>query len=260
MKKELPEFVYRCLVCQHVKVKYQVPSKLLQPIQIPQWKGDRVTIDCMTGFSITRQRHDAIWIIVDNLTKLAHFLQVRIDYTLKRWLVRSCYSDDILRYVVIDFKGSWEDHLPLVEFAYNNSFQSSIQMAPEEALYGITNIFNEGKIVGHDLIRETEEKGKLTPDFIGPYEILEKTGLVAYQLALSSELENIYKVFHVSMLKRYYFNPSQVIPLKQIDVSPNMAYEEESIRILVRDVKELMNKMIPLVKMLWRNHSIEETT
>jgi hypothetical protein len=74
----------------------------------------------------------------------------------------------MLRCVVIDFEGSWEEYLPLVEFAYNNSFQSSIQMAPFEALYGrkcrtplCWTELNEGKVVGTDLIREIEEKVKI---------------------------------------------------------------------------------------------------
>lgn len=104
------------------------------------------------------------------------------------------------------------------------------------------------------------QKGKLSPIFVGSYEILDKVGLVAYRLALPPELSKIHNVFHVSMLRRYRSNPSHVVQIEELDVESNISYEEEPVRILAREVKELRTKKIPLVKVLWRNHSIEEST
>ena len=169
---------------------------------------------------------------------------------------------------MIDYEGSWDRHIPLIEFVYNNSFQSSIGMTPYEALYGrkcrtplCWTELSEKKVIGPDLIQETEEKvkmirerlkiandrqksyadmkrkdihyeigekvflkispwkkvmrfgknGKLSPRFIGPYEVIEKVGPVAYRLALPPELEKIHSVFHVSMLRRYRSDPSHVV-------------------------------------------------
>ncbi|KAL5815789.1 hypothetical protein ACOSQ3_024167 [Xanthoceras sorbifolium] len=356
MKKDVIEFVNRCLTCQQVKAEHQVPSGLLQPIAIPEWN-----------------KHDAIWVIVDRLTKSAHFLPVRTDYSLDRLaelyireIVRlhgvpvSIISDrdprftsrfwkkfqealgtrlsfstafhpqtdgqserviqvleDMLRSCVIEFEGSWADHLPLIEFAYNNSYQSSIAMAPYEALYGrkcrtplCWTELGEDRLVGPDLIRQTEEKvkiirdrlkiasdrqksyadlkrkeieydvgekvflkvspwkkvlrfgrkGKLSPRFIGPYEIIERVGPVAYRLALPPELEKIHNVFHVSMLRRYRSDPSHRVQAESIEIRPDLTYEEEPVQILDREIKELRNKRVPLVKVLWRNHQVEEAT
>ena len=76
--------------------------------------------------------------------------------------------EDMLRSCVIDYEGSWDRHIPLVEFVYNNSFQSSIGMAPYKALYGMkcrTSLcwtkLNEKKVISPDLIQETEEKVKM---------------------------------------------------------------------------------------------------
>ncbi|KAJ9159668.1 hypothetical protein P3X46_025154, partial [Hevea brasiliensis] len=70
----------------------------------------------------------------------------------------------------------------------------------------------------------------------------------------------IHNVFHVSMLRRYRSDPSHVISVEEIVIQPNLTYEEEPIKILAREVKELRNKIIPLVKILWRHHNTEEAT
>ena len=71
------------------------------------------------------------------------------------------------------------------------------------------------------------KSGKLSPRFIGPYEVIEKVGPVAYKLALPPELEKIHNVFHVSMLRRYKSNPSHVVPLETIELRPDLTYKEE---------------------------------
>ena len=77
------------------------------------------------------------------------------------------------------------------------------------------------------------KKGKLSPKFIGPYEVIEKVGPVAYRLALPFDLEKIHNVFHVSMLWRYRSDPSHVVSTETIELRPNLAYEEELVEILV---------------------------
>ena len=86
-------------------------------------------------------------------------------------------------------------------------------------------------------------KGKLSPRFIGSYEVIEKVGPVAYRLALPSELEKIHKAFHVSMLRRYRLDPSHVVPSETIELRPDLTYEEKPVEILDREVKELQNKL-----------------
>ncbi|KAK8671534.1 hypothetical protein V6N13_038128 [Hibiscus sabdariffa] len=175
-----------------VKAEHQVPSGLLQPIQIPQWKWERVTMDFVTGLPLTPTKKDSVWVIVDRLTKSAHFLPVRADYPLQKLaklyideIVSTAYHpqtdgqservihilEDMLWSCVIDFRGSWEDHLPLMEFAYNNSFQSSIQIAPYEALYGRkcrTPLYwmrlSERRVLGPELVQQTEDTVRVVRD------------------------------------------------------------------------------------------------
>lgn len=103
-------------------------------------------------------------------------------------------------------------------------------------------------------------KGKLSTRFIGPYLILKQIGSVVYQLELSPKLDRIHDVFHVSMLQRYRTDPSNIFPIKEIKVRPDLTFEEEPIHILERYVKVLRRKTIPSVKVLWRNHDTEEAT
>ena len=80
MKRDVSKIVTKCMVCQKVKVEHQVPSGLLQPIRIPEWKWDQITMDFMVELPLTERKHDLVWVVVDRLTKSVHFLSVRTDY------------------------------------------------------------------------------------------------------------------------------------------------------------------------------------
>ena len=225
--------------------------------------------------------------------------------------------EDMLRACVLDFQGSWETHLPLVEFAYNNSYQSSIEMAPYEALYGrpcrspiCWTEVGERSLLGPEMVRETIEKikiirqrletacnrqksyadrrrrplefevgdhvflkvllhkgqfrfgrkGKLSPRFIGPFEVLARVGEVAYHLALPPRLSGVHLVFHVSMLKKYIPDPSHVLDWGELEVDSDDSYEIKPVRIVDSHEQVLRGKTIPLVRVLWKHHGIEEST
>ncbi|XP_073138213.1 uncharacterized protein [Henckelia pumila] len=166
-------------------------------------------------------------------------------------------------------KGSWESRLPLVEFAYNNSFQSTIGMAPYEALYGrpcrspvLWTDIGERSELGPEIVQQTAKvvakirdrmraaqnrqktplkgvmrfgkKGKLAPRFVGPFEILDRVGTLAYRVALPPNLAGVHNVFHVSMLRKYISNPSHVLNFESLQLSPHMTYEERPDLILER--------------------------
>ena len=103
-------------------------------------------------------------------------------------------------------------------------------------------------------------KGKLSPRYIGPYEITEKVGPLAYRLALPPELARIHNVFHVSMLRRYRSDPSHVLKDSEVEISENLSYIEEPVSIVDYRVKQLRRREIPMVKVIWKNHGIEEAT
>ena len=103
-------------------------------------------------------------------------------------------------------------------------------------------------------------KGKLSLRFIGPYKILERVGPVAYHLAIPLELAKLYDVFHVSMLRRYRYDESHILLMQDVQVQADLSYDEEPKAILAREVKQLHNKQVSLVKVLWQHHGMEEAT
>ncbi|KAL0560646.1 hypothetical protein IC582_001055 [Cucumis melo] len=373
MKREVAEFVSKCLVCQQVKAPRQKPAGLLQPLSIPEWKWENVSMDFITGLPRTLRGFTVIWVVVDKLTKSAHFVPGKSTYTASKWaqlymseIVRlhgvpvSIVSDrdarftskfwkglqtamgtrldfstafhpqtdgqterlnqvleDMLRACALEFPGSWDSHLHLMEFAYNNSYQATIGMAPFEALYGrccrspvCWGEVGEQRLMGPELVQSTNEaiqkirsrmhtaqsrqksyadvrrkdlefeigdkvflkvapmkgvlrferRGKLSPRFVGPFEILERIGPVAYRLALPPSLSAVHDVFHVSMLRKYVSDPSHVVDYEPLEIDENLSYVEQPVEVLAREVKMLRNKEIPLVKVLWRNHRVEEAT
>ena len=100
----------------------------------------------------------------------------------------------------------------------------------------------------------------MSPRYIRPYQIIERIGLVVYKLDLPDELSRIHNVFHVSLLRKYVYDSSHVLKDLLIHIEENLTYEEQPVEILDRRDEVLRTKIIPLVKVLWRNQSYEEAT
>ena len=103
-------------------------------------------------------------------------------------------------------------------------------------------------------------KGKLSPRYIGPFEIVERIGEVAYQLALPPGLSGVHPVFHISILKNYHQGGNNVIQWDSMLLDQNLTFEEEPITILDRQVRNLRSKEIASVKVQWKHRPVEEAT
>ena len=102
--------------------------------------------------------------------------------------------------------------------------------------------------------------GKLSPRFIGPFEILERIGVVAYQLALPPSMSGVHEVFHVSMLQKYTPDPAHVVDWGQIEVDTDGTFEEGPVCIVDSRDQVLRRKTVRLVRVLWRHYGVEEST
>ncbi|GJZ51797.1 putative nucleotidyltransferase, ribonuclease H [Tanacetum coccineum] len=351
-------------------------SWFVTALEIPMWKWDEISMDFVTGLPLSEKRHDAIWEVVDRITKLLiylPFLPIRKNYGIsklaeifrqeivrlhgtptaivsdrdpkftsrfwkglqKAWGTRLKFStafhpqtdgqsertiqtlEDMLRACALEWTGSWDEYLCLVEFAYNNSWHASIKAAPFELLYGrkcrapicwdevgerliegpeLIEITNEKVAVAKEKLKEARSrqksyadkhrrdlefqvgdrvflkvspfrgvkrfgiKGKLSPRFIGPFEILERIGEVSYRLALPPQLSHVHDVFHVSLLRGYHYHPLHVASYPFDQIQPDMSLSEEPESILDRQERVMRNKVIPFVKILWKNHPEREAT
>jgi hypothetical protein len=221
MKREIAKYISKCDTCQRIKASHLKIAGTLQPLPIPSWKLEDISMDFIVGLPNTSRHHDSIWVIVDRLTKAAHFLPVHTTHKAERYakiyidqivclhgIPRTIISDrgtpfvacfweqlqkslgttmirssayhpqndgqtervnqvhkDMLRACVIHYGKNWDKCLSLAEFSYNNSYQSSLKMAPFEALYGRRcrtplnwSQAGEREIFGPDLVLEAEDK------------------------------------------------------------------------------------------------------
>ncbi|GJU66499.1 putative reverse transcriptase domain-containing protein [Tanacetum coccineum] len=271
MKKDIAKYVSKCLTCLKVKAEHQRPSSLLQQPEIP-------------------------------------LLDIPV------WPISIISDRDGLS---PSRRGSWDVHLLLVEFSYNNSYHSSVRCAPFEALYGrkcrspiMWAEVGEGQLIGPELVQETTEKisqikdrlkaardrqksyadkrrkplefsvgdyvllkvspwkgvvhfgkkGKLTPRFVGPFEIIKKVGLVVYRLNLLEELNGVHDTFHMSNLKKCLADPTLQVPLDEIRVDAKLNFVEEPMEILEREFKKLKRSRIAIVKVRWNSKRGPEFT
>jgi hypothetical protein len=221
MKREIAKYIFECDTCQRIKASHLKVVGTLQALPIPSWKWEDICMDFIVGLPSTSRRHDSIWVIVDRLTKIAHFLPVHTTHKTEKYaeiyidqIVRlhgnprtivsdrgapfvarfweqlqkslgttvirsSAYHpqtdgqiervnqilEDMLRACVIHYGKDWDKCLSLAEFSYNNSYQSSLKMAPFETLYGRRcrtplnwSQARDREIFGPDLVLEAEDK------------------------------------------------------------------------------------------------------
>ncbi|XP_021764846.1 uncharacterized protein LOC110729415 [Chenopodium quinoa] len=104
------------------------------------------------------------------------------------------------------------------------------------------------------------KKGKLSPKYIRPYEILQRIGKVAYRLALPMDLSKVHDVFHVSQLRRYIPDKSHVLQPETVELDQSLTYEERPVKILDTKVCSTRKKDVKIVKVLWSNQETEEAT
>nr|GEX63938.1 putative reverse transcriptase domain-containing protein [Tanacetum cinerariifolium] len=273
MKKEIVEYVSKCLTCLKVKAEHQ--------------------------------RHDTMWVIMDWLTKSAHFLPMRKDYRMDRLarlylneivarhgvsilIISDCDSrftsrfwhsmqetlgtrldmstiyhpqadgqsertiqtlEDMLKACILDFRGSWDVHLPLVEFSYNNSYHSRPELV-KETTKKISQIKARLK-VARDCQKSYADKRRKPLEFSAMWPI---------GFDLPEELNGVNDMFHVSNLKKCLPDPTLQLPLDEIQVDAKLNFMEEPVENLDREYKKLKRSRIAIVKVRWNSKRGPEFT
>ncbi|GKB24611.1 putative reverse transcriptase domain-containing protein [Tanacetum coccineum] len=275
MKAIIVEYVGKCLTCSRVKAECQKPSGLLVQPEIPMWKWERITMDFITKLPKTSNGHDIIWVIVDRLTKSAHFIPTRETDSMETLTsalgtqldMSTTYHpetdgqsertiqtlEDMLRACVIDFGKGWERHLPLVEFSYNNSYHARPEII-HETTKKIVQI-RQRLQAARDRQRSYANIRRKPLEFqVGDHVMLKVSPRkVAYKLELPKELSNVHSTFHVSNLKKCLSDESLVIPMKELRLDDKLNFVEEPVEIMDREVKQLKQSRIPIVKVRWNS-------
>ncbi|GJW11777.1 putative reverse transcriptase domain-containing protein [Tanacetum coccineum] len=294
MKKDIAEYVSKCLTCLKVKADHQRPSGLLQQPEIlsthflpmhEDYKMDRLARLYLN--EIVARHGVPISIISDRDSRFtSRFWQSMQEALRTRLDMSTAYHpqtdgqseriiqnlEDMLRACVLYFRGSWDVHLPLVEFLYNNSYHSNVRCTLFEALYGrkcrspimwAEKSYADKRAkplefsVGDYVLLKVSpwkgvvrfgKKGKLAPRFVGPFEIVKKVDSVAYQLDLPEELNGVHDTFHVSNLKKCLADPTLQVPLDEIRADDKLNFVEEPVEILEREFKKLKRNRIAIVK------------
>nr|GEX56291.1 putative reverse transcriptase domain-containing protein [Tanacetum cinerariifolium] len=227
---KIATYVSMCLTFAKVKAEYKKPFGLLVQLEIPPWKWENITMDFVTKLPKTATGQETIWVIVDRLTKSAHFFPMKENDSIGK-LTRQYLKEVVSRHgvpvsIISDrddrftshfwqslqkalgyvacmcnwFGKGWDRHFPLVEFSYNNNSHTSIKASPFEALYG-------------------------------------------------QQLSRVYSTFHISNLKKCLSDETQVIPLDEIQIDDKLHFIEELVKIMDREVKRLKQSRISIVKL-----------
>ncbi|GJV27396.1 hypothetical protein Tco_1383844 [Tanacetum coccineum] len=182
--------------------------------------GMRFPWHFVTGLPTTQKRNDAIWVVADRLTKSV------ISYHPEEY----CTFELMYGRTVVTIY--WDE--------------VDVSLIDRSGALEITN--------------EKVAWASLSPRFIGPFEILERIGEVSYRLALPPQLSHVHDVFHVSLLRGYHYHPLHVASYPFDQIQPDMSLSEEPESILDRQERVMRNKVIPFVKILWKNHPEREAT
>nr|GEU92334.1 hypothetical protein [Tanacetum cinerariifolium] len=213
----------------------------------------RIAMDFVTKLPRTSSRHDTIWVIAERLTKSAYFLPMRKYYKMEM-LARLYLNEIVARHGVPISIIS--DHVS----RFTSRFWQSMQEAFVFLVKGFTPLHpysymstayhpqTDGQSKG---VVRFGKKGKLTPRFVGPFEIIKKVGLVAYMLDLPEELDGIHNMFHVSNLKKCLAVPTLQVPFDDIQVDARLNFVEVLMEILKRELKKLKQSRIAIVKVRW---------
>ncbi|WVZ86089.1 hypothetical protein U9M48_032929 [Paspalum notatum var. saurae] len=208
MKRAVAEYVAVCDTCQCVKARYQRPAGLLQPLKIPEWKWEEISMDFIVGLPRTQKGEKQVFgpDLIKDAEQQIKIVRENLRLAQSR---QKSYAD--VRRRELTFK--------VDDFVY-------LKVSPMRG------------------IRRFNVKGKLAPRYIGPFQVLERKGEVPYKFELPSSLSGIHDVFHVSQLKKCLRVPEEQAPLEGLDVQEDLTYTEHPVRILETSERVTKNKRI----------------
>ncbi|GJR44039.1 putative reverse transcriptase domain-containing protein [Tanacetum coccineum] len=255
----------------------------IKPLRIPMWKWERITMDFNTKLPKTSNEHDTIWVTIDRLTKTAHFIPTQETNSMETLTSyhasikaapfealygRKCRSPVYWAEVGdVQLTGPEIIHETIKKIVQTRQrlqaardrqrSYANIRWKPLEFQVGDRVML---KVSPQKGVIRFGKRGKLNPRYTGPFKILERIGPVAYKLELPEELNSVHSTFHVSNLKKCLSDESLVIPMKELQLDDKLNFVEEPVEIMDREVKQLKQSRIPIVKVRWNSKKGPEFT
>ncbi|GJZ49813.1 putative reverse transcriptase domain-containing protein [Tanacetum coccineum] len=168
MKADIATYVSKCLTCAKVKAEHQKPSGLLQQPEIPVWKWERITMDFVSGLPRTPSGYDTIWVIVDRLTKSAHFLPMKKTDSMEK------LTQLYLKEIALEGVGD--------KFGYSYRLPPQQMVKVKGTIQKLERLFRQKSYADR----------RLNPHHIGPFKIIARVGPLAYTLEFPEELKRIH--------------------------------------------------------------------
>ncbi|GJY15155.1 putative reverse transcriptase domain-containing protein [Tanacetum coccineum] len=285
MKAIIAEYVGKCLTCSRVKAECQKPSGLLVQPEIPIWEWERITMDFIIKLPKTSNRHDTISVIVDRLTKSAHFIPTRetdgMETLTRFWKsLQNALGTQLDMSTTYHPETDGQTEVGDVQLTgpeiIHETTEKIVQIrqplqAARDRQRSYANVRRkplEFQVGDHVMLKVSPRKGvirfgkrgKLNPWYIGPFKILERISPVAYKLELPEEFSNVYSTFHVSNLKKCLSDESLVISMKELQLDDKLNFMEEPVEIMDQEVKQLKQSHIPRIKVRWNSKRGPEFT
>ncbi|KAH0730003.1 hypothetical protein KY289_001191 [Solanum tuberosum] len=251
-------FVAKCLNCQQVKVEHQRPGSLSQDIGNPTWNWDDVNMDFIVGLPRTRRQHDSIWVVIDQMTKSAHLIPVKVYFPMEdyaklyiREIVKlhgvslSIIFDRVIQFTSHFWKSFQNGHGTKVKLS--TTFHPQTDGQAERTIQTLEDMLRACVIdfKSSELIYEAIEKVLLIRERLRTVQSRQKSCAdVAYEVNLPNEVAPVHPVFHVSIIKQCIGDPVSIIPLEGLGVDESLSYDEKVlvVEILNLQVKGLRNK------------------
>ncbi|GJY77188.1 putative reverse transcriptase domain-containing protein [Tanacetum coccineum] len=267
MKVEIATYVSKCLTCAKVKAEYQKPSGLLVQHVIPVWKWENIIMDFITKLPKTSTGQDTIWVIVDRLTKSAHFLPTKENDLMEK-LTRQYLKEVVTRHgvpvsIIFDQDGRFTSQFwKLLSKALGTQLDTSISYHPqtdgqsERTIQTLENMLCAYKSYA-------DRRRKPLEFQVGDkvmLKVLAKVGTITYRLKFPDQLIRVHSTFHVSNLKMCLSDEPLAIPLDEIQIDNKLNFIKELVEIMDREVKSLKQSCILIVKVHWNSRRGPEFT
>ncbi|GJT48033.1 putative reverse transcriptase domain-containing protein [Tanacetum coccineum] len=263
MKANIATYVSKCLTCSKVKAEHQNPFGLLVQPEIPECKWEKITMDFVTKLPKTTNGYDTIWVIVDRLTKSAHFLPMRETDPMEK-LMKLYIKEVVTRHgvpvsIISDRDGRFTS---LFWKALNKALGTRLDMSTayhpeidgqseriiqtlEDMLRACVVMLKVSPLKG---VVRFGKRGKLNPRYVGPFKVIERVRTIAYKLKLPQQLSGVHNTFHMSNLKKCLSDESLVIPLEELRVDDKLHFVKEPVEVMNHEINQLKRSRIPIIK------------